>query len=294
MGFFIFIIAVALAGIAILLIGKISVPRPGGGVRDKSIRWMGACLLLLAGVLLTTAMLTIVPTRNVGVTTAFGRPTGTLSNGLHIIAPWESVTTYDATIQTYTGDMNVRIANGATAHMQVTVHWRIDPKADIQQLHLDWREFGRIQSNVVLPRLQNVLNGQFEAYDPLIALKEAGANPVKISEKEGAVKSALQSLMPTGVIVDLVQLPFVKYPDQVQNALNDFQKELAATQVAIQQKLTAAEQKAAIDILASANLTAEAFAQQCLIVTERLAQQGKQISLTWSCVAGSGQTVAVR
>ena len=42
---------------------------------------------------------TIVSTRNIGVVTTFGRPGGTLTNGLHAKAPWQSVTEMNGTIQ---------------------------------------------------------------------------------------------------------------------------------------------------------------------------------------------------
>lgn len=275
--------------------GHITVDAGMRSERDLPIRWMGAIPLTLALIIFALTVITVVPTRNIGVTTAFGRPTGTLTNGLHLVAPWEDVTTYDATIQTLDSELQVRIANGATAKMKTTVHWRIDPKADIQQLHLDWREFSRLQGAVVVPRLQNVLNKTFESYDPLIALKESGGKPQPLSAMESTVKSQLQLMMPTGIIVDLVQLPFVEYPGQVQEALNNFQKELAATQVAIQQKQTALAQKEALDILNQAKLTPEAFSQQCLIMTERLAQQGKSISAMWTCVtSNAGAALALR
>lgn len=258
-----------------------------------------------AGIIWLIALsITIVPTRNIGVSIAFGKPTGTLGNGFHIIAPWEAVETYDASIQTldmadHGGDdgkpaMNVRIANAATAVMHVTVQWQIDPNADIKQLHLDWRSFEAIQDKVVKPRLAASLNTVFESYDPLIALKQAGGKPTSLGDMEPKVREHLQASMPSGIIVRSLMLPFVKYPDQVQNALNDFQKELAATQVAIQQQQTAAAQKAAIEILASAKMTPEAFQQQCLVVTERLAQQGKALPAAWSCTLAPTSVVPVR
>lgn len=74
-----------------------------------------------------------------------------------------------------------------------------------------------------------------------------------------------------------------EHPKAVQKALDDMQIELANTQIAIQQKKTAEEQKLAMETLASAKMTPEAFLQYCLVVTERLAQQGKKISEAWTC-----------
>jgi regulator of protease activity HflC (stomatin/prohibitin superfamily) len=268
-----------------------------------ALRRVGIGALVLCGVWMTALSLTTVPTRNIAVSYAFGKPTGTLDNGLHLIAPWEQTEEYDASIQTLelhgdAGDgrpaLNVRIANSATATMDVTVQWQVDPNADIRQLHLDWRNFTALQDQVVRPRLAAALNATFEGFDPLIALKEAGGKPASLGTMEPRVKEHLQGLLPKGLIVQSLMLPFVKYPDAVQNALNDYQKELAATQVAIQQQQTAAAQKAAIEILASANMTPEAFAQQCLVVTERLAQQGKALPAAWNCNVAPTSVVPVR
>lgn len=253
--------------------------------------WVGAALGLI---LIALTVVVQVPVRNVGAVDAFGRPTGTVTNGLHVTFPWETVTVYDATVQTLVmeGDgkdekprQNVRIMNGtATAGMDVVVEWRIDPTVDIQSLHKDWRNFESLEARVVKPRLATSLNAVFESYDPLIAQREKGATPISLGTMEPKLKAELQAALPKEILVRNVMIAFVQYPPNVQKALDDMQVELANTQVALQQKLTAEAQKAAIETLASAKMTPEAFAQQCLIVTERLAQQGKPISAAWTCV----------
>lgn len=276
--------------ITILFIGAgvcLFIGSVGRGQDEFSIRWIGYILLGITFIVLAFSTIVIVPTKNVGVVTAFGRPTGTLHNGIHVVAPWESVTDYDATIQTLsTSDMHVRMVNGtATANVNVTLNWRLE--GDIQQIHLDWRSFDRIEKFVVFPRLQDALNKEFSSFDPLVSLKQSGGTAISMSEMEKRVSERLQAAMPHGVFIDHLQIPLVVYPAVVQDALNAYQKELANTQVALQQKITAQAQKDALDILSQVNMSPEAFLQQCLIMTERLAQQGKQISLTWSCVPGA-------
>lgn len=321
MGAFIFaLIALTLATVASVLFAKMqrraelrfvqlkADGRSTGDTEDAAIFAKVAKIIARAAVGIAVIWLillcvTIVPTRNIGVTIAFGKPTGTIGNGFHVIAPWETTEVYDASIQTLDmaddgsdgkPAMNVRIANAATAVMHVTVQWQVDPNANIEQLHLDWRSFEAIQDRVVKPRLAASLNSVFEGYDPLIALKQAGGTPTSLGDMEPKVREHLQASLPKGIIIRSLMLPFVQYPAQVQNALNDFQKELAATQVAIQQQHTAAAQKAALEILASAKMTAEAFAQQCLIVTERLAQSGKGLPAAWNCTTPPASVVPVR
>lgn len=272
----------------------------GYGQDETNVRPWGFALMSAAPVLVLISMIAIVPVKNIGVTVAFGKPTGTIANGWHLVAPWESVANYDATIQS--PDLatlpifDVRIANNMTAKMKVSIDWQLADEADITKIHSDWKEFGRIESRVVNPRVFDALNKTFEKYDPLAALQtsqdgKAATETVTFAQLEANVKTELQKTLPTGVVIRRLQIPFTEYPKVIQDALDNFRKELAATQTALQQKVTAAAQKDAIDILAGAKLTPEAFAQQCLIVTERLAQQGKELPPAWSCVAGTAQSV---
>jgi len=292
---FITVLIVVLFVLAIGCLFKGTVRLDGDPFR---IRWIGVVLLGVGFLVLGLATIVVVPTKNEGVVIAFGKPVDTIHNGIHVVAPWEDVADYDATVQTLdmsgndeTPTLHVRMLAGrATADVNVTLNWRLE--GDIQQLHKDWREFSHIQKFVVIPRLQDALNKEFTDYDPLVALKNADAKPVTMSEMEIRVAERLQRNLPAGVFIDHLQIPLVIYPPVIQDALNAYQKELANTQVALQQKSTAQAQKDALDILAQARMSPEAFQQQCLIMTERLAQQGKQISLTWSCVAGGAGVVA--
>ena len=117
---------------------------------------------------LVIAIFTIVPTKRVGVVTSFGKPTGTLSNGLHAIWPWEKVTSFDAAIQTdrhdderNDGDTGnnpdkctlVRIANGgSTACLDNIIRWRIR-KDEADTLYRDYRDFDRVRESLVTREL---------------------------------------------------------------------------------------------------------------------------------------------
>jgi len=271
-----------------------------GDVGNTNVRGWGLTAIIAGLAMFFLSMIAIVPTKNIGVTVAFGKPTGTISNGWHIVAPWEEVTNYDATIQTpdlaQLPVFDVRIANGMTAKMRVSVDWQLADEADITKIHSDWRGFDKIEPRVVNPRLFDALNKVFEKYDPLAVLQTSTdgrvtTEAVTFAQLEANVNAEIGKTLPNGIKVRRLQIPFVEYPKVIQDALDNFRKELAATQTALQQKVTAAAQRDAINTLAEAKLTPEAFAQQCLIVTERLAQQGKAISPAWSCVAGGVQTV---
>ncbi|HCT81108.1 MAG TPA: hypothetical protein DGT23_31975 [Micromonosporaceae bacterium] len=294
---FIVTVILAIAGIGIVAKGKVTA--------NKGYRRIGGIALALSALTLIFNIFTIVPTRNIAVSMAFGKPTGTLGNGFHFIAPWETTEEYDAAIQTlkFDGDaadgrptQKVRLANSATADVDVTVQWQIDPSADIQQLHLDYRNFDNIQDNVVQRQLAGALNAVFEGYDPLLALKsgQSGTGQVTLAQLAELVQRELTKLLPKGLLVRSITIPLIRFDPKVQEALDKYQQTLAETQIAEQRQKTATALKAANDILASANNTPGVLFQNCLDLTERMAQQGKALPPAWSCGAPPTTVVPVK
>src|SRR5262245_29374819 len=80
-----------LGSLAVLLWGPKTV-RPGAFGATVG---CAVLALILAGFLCTT----VVSTRNIGIVTTFGRPVAELDNGFHVVAPWQSVTEMDGSIQ---------------------------------------------------------------------------------------------------------------------------------------------------------------------------------------------------
>ena len=129
--------------------------------------------------MLILGAITIVSTRNIGVVTTFGRPSGTLSNGLHFKAPWQSVTEMNGTIQidNHTGEAatTVRLGNNSTACVDNSVRWRIQPAA-ADELFLDYRDFENVRDNLVIRELRAALNEVFADFDPLARENSDGAD----------------------------------------------------------------------------------------------------------------------
>ena len=301
---FIITLILAAIGIAIVGKGKVVVDKDRRDEREVSVRWMGGVVLGIAALTLIFNVFTVVPTRNIAVSMAFGKPTGTLGNGFHLIAPWESTEEYDAAIQTlkFDGDKDdedsksaptVRLANAATARVDVTVQWQIDPTADIRQLHLDYRNFDNIQDNVVRRQLTGALNAVFETYDPLIALK-GGQQQTTLAVLAEKVRAQLATQLPGGLIVRSVTIPLIRFDPKVQEALDKYQQTLAETQIAEQRQKTNEALRKANDILAGAANTTGVLYQNCLDLTERLAQQGKALPPAWSCGAPPTTVVPVK
>lgn len=298
---FIITVLLTLLGVGIVAKGTITLDEGGRDEETVRVRWVGGLVLVAALLTFVFNVFTIVPTRNIAVSMAFGKPTGTLGNGFHLIAPWESTEEYDASIQTLKLDGDdpetpaptVRLANAATARVDVTVQWQIDPSADITQLHLDYRNFENIQDNVVKRQLQAALNAVFETYDPLIALK-GGQSQTTLAQLGEKVHARLPELLPKGILIRSVTVPLIRFDAKVQEALDKFQQAIAETQIATQRLLTAEAQKAANDKLATANNNQGVLYQNCLDMTERLAQQGKGLPAAWSCGAPPTTVVPVK
>lgn len=284
----------ALIGLGIAIKGKINdeYTRKPGWMHD--FRWTGLVVLFISMIVVLVDSFTIIPTRNIGVQTSFGKPIDTLSNGWHWVRPWSDIHTFDATIQTLklsgekfdAGDpITVRLANAATATVEVTVQWQVDPDADITQLYLDYKEFEKIETNVVRRQLAAAMNAAFEKYDPLVALKP-DASRVEgktLADLGKDVQESLVAGLPAGIKVRSVLIPRIVFDDSIQGKINQYLAALAETQIAEQRKQTAAAQKAANDLLAKADSTPAVLYQNCLDMVERLTRDGKTLPAAFSC-----------
>lgn len=162
---------------------------------DKRIRFGGAgVVFLFALVFLAFASTTVVGTRQIGIETTFSRPTGTtLTNGLHLKAPWTEVTEMDGAVQIdqHTGDhrIKVRLGNSSTADADVSVRWQIKPDAT-PDLFVQYKTFDNVRSNLVTRNLQVALNEVFASFDPL-APQNLDRSPLpELSEKAKVILAA--------------------------------------------------------------------------------------------------------
>jgi regulator of protease activity HflC (stomatin/prohibitin superfamily) len=205
----------------------------------------------LAFFVLVLGSTTIVSTRNVGVVTTFGRPSGTLPNGLHVKAPWQNVTEMNGTIQidNHTGESatTVRLGNNSTAYVDNSVRWRIQPAA-ADELFLDYREFDNVRDNLVTRELRAALNEVFADFDPLAPENSEGTNVHALGDK---VAEKLRGKVGDQVEILNVIVPLVNYDDATQSRINALNVEKANTRVAEQRAKTAEAEAKANEILAA-------------------------------------------
>jgi regulator of protease activity HflC (stomatin/prohibitin superfamily) len=229
-------------------LGVLGAKSPTAKSRSMRIAVVAGVLTLFVVILGST---TIVSTRNIGVVTTFGRPGGTLTNGLHWKAPWQSVTEMNGTIQidNHTGESatTVRLGNNSTAFVENSVRWRIQPAA-ADELFLDYREFENVRDNLVTRELRAALNEVFADFDPLAPENVEGANVQALGDD---VAEKLRTKVGDQVEIINVIVPLVNYDDATQERINALNVEKANTRIAEQRAKTAAAEARANEILAA-------------------------------------------
>lgn len=285
MTWFVVALIIGLAGLILAILAGRLRPEPGSRQDDISggVRIVGIVLLVVTAVILGFDCTTTVPTRNVGVQTSFGKPVGVLSNGFHLVSPWSKIETFDGTVQTVKADPVVRLANGTTATVDVSVQWQIDTGADFLALYRQYKTFDNIEKNVINRQLANSLNQVFETFDPLTAVDGDGQVKVQVTDLAAKVTEKLSAAVPAGLKVINVTIPVINYSKQIEDQINAIIAASAATRVAEQQKQTALAVKAANDLLAGGNTSPGVLYQNCLSMVERVLKAGLTLPPGFSC-----------
>lgn len=248
---------------------------------------------------------TIVPTREIGVVTTFGRPTESLSNGLHFKAPWQKVHKLDGKIQTdnFTGKDNsisIRLGNGSTAKVDTTIRWRIKLEAG-QDLYRDYRDLDSIRDSLVTRELKAALNEVLGNYDPLVSVK-AGVNAEGKTESAGIdlnkfsadVNEALKSRVGSDVEILSVILPIIRFDSETQEKINAFQAEVGNTRIAEQREATAkAQAQANKNLSTSVSNDPNVLVSKCLDALEEMVKKGQNVPIGFTCWPGANGTSVV-
>jgi regulator of protease activity HflC (stomatin/prohibitin superfamily) len=290
-------------GVLALLVtlAAVALRRSGSPVVRRSLRWASAALWALAAVVLVVASTVIVSTKNVGVVTSFGRPVANLSNGFHVIAPWDRVTEMDAAIQTdghvRSGDaggcISVRIAHQAVACADTSIRWRIreDQAATLFQ---DYRDFSNVGDSLVTRELSSTMNGVFESYDPL-AIDEAGTSTApSLNALSQQVTTQMQAQVGRQVDVLNVMVSVVHFDADTQSRINALQAQVAQTRIAQQAEQTANAQAAANAALAaSVSQDPNVLVSRCFDLLNEMVNKQQAVPAGFSCWPGGGSSVLV-
>lgn len=280
-----FIIA-GVAAVATLIALMVVAPAKDHGTYRFIIPGIG---LLVTVLLLIFASLTIVPTREVGVVLTFGKPAGTLENGLHWKKPWQRVVDMDGTIQTQDNTVDrrteIRLGNQATAFVQNTLRWSIKTDA-ADDLYLDYRKFENIEGSLVMPELAAALNSAFSTYDPLVTAEGAQSYD-QVSED---VKKRLQERVGDRIVIHSLIIPKVDFDEATQKRIDALQTEIGNTRIAEQQKETARARAAANrELAASVSKDPNVIVSQCM----DMVASGVSVPPGFSCWPGDSGTPLV-
>jgi regulator of protease activity HflC (stomatin/prohibitin superfamily) len=258
----------------------------------------------VALVALFFSSLTVVGTRRIGVVTSFGRPTDSLSNGIHFKAPWEKVPELDASIQTDshagTGKddkdpcTDIRIGNESTACVDNTIRWRI-VEGEGDQLYRDYRGMDNIRDSLVTRELNAALNGVLGDFNPLDAVSEDNQGGLaNLDELASQVADVMRERVDGKIEVLSITLPLIRYDKGTQDRLNAYQAEIANTRIAEQREETASAQARANEALAaSVSNDPNVLVSRCLDTLAEMVDAGQTVPPGFSCWPGSGSTLVV-
>lgn len=269
------------------------------GFTRKMLGWFSFGLTIATVILLAIASFTIVSTKNVGVVTSFGSPVTTLSNGGHLVAPWQVVTEMDAAIQTDThiekqeDCIKVRMAKQFIACIDVSIRWRINEDSALE-LFQDYREFESVRTSLVTRELGSVLNSVFSNYDPLATDEGGNLVSVSLNELSNQATGEMQKKVGDQIEVLNVIIAQTHYDENTQNRINALQAQIAETEIAKQAKLTAEAQAAANDILAdSVSNDPNVLVSNCFDLLGEMVSKGQVIPTGFSCWPGGGSAIIV-
>lgn len=313
MGTLLFFLAIVLLILSIL---ALTLKYPGGRLHVP----VGIVMAGVAVAFLGASMITVVGTKDIGVVTSFGRPTGRdLSNGIHVKAPWQAVHKLDGAIQVDefnshpdTGEHNcieVRIGDGSTACASMTMRWRLDAK-EASTVYQNYRSAdinGKIRSSLVETQLRAVLNDVLGDYQPLANVNTAteegqGNNSISASPNLDAFSQAVTQKMNERMAaanhgksqVEIVQvtMSFLRLSDTTQTKINNFQAEVGQTRIAQQKKQTALAQAAAnLALSKSVNNDPNVLISKCLDTLDEAVKSHYALPAGFSCFGPSNVAI---
>ena len=296
------ILAVILLAVAVALFA--------GGGKASGTRKAAVLPLLAAVVLLAVSCTTIIQAKNVGVLTTFGKPTKSLTAGLHVKAPWQKVTELDGTKITakFAGDdrIEVRIGDGTTAAVETAIRWSIVPeKAD--EIYADYRSDDvneNVREALVETVFKSAINSVFGQYNPtseLVAVDPTSERRINfVPDYDGLATEVTDSMkarvaeMGGYVRVEFVTISGITLSPETQKKINEFQAEVARTQVALQAERTNRAQAAANKALSdSLSNNPNVLVSRCLDTLQTMVDNNQSVPAGFTCWPGSGSNLVL-
>jgi len=237
-------------------------------------------VLILMPVLWLAFSFTAVDANSQEVRTSFGKPTGVIGNGPHLVAPWSTGTPFSSARQFIVfkdkpGEneqprIASRLAGQATADVEGVVSYT-QPSSKVIELFRSWKTEDRIRNLFVFQEAKGALQEALGTFDPLAEDKQKedvysfyGAEATnKLNARLGGLLEGVK-----------ITIGFIDYDTGTDSKLAELQAARAETKVATQKLLTA-EQLALANERISRSLSSDpvvAFYQCTAMWTEVVAK----------------------
>jgi regulator of protease activity HflC (stomatin/prohibitin superfamily) len=162
---------------------------------------------------------TTVGARSVGIQTAFGKYSNTLSNGLQLTAPWSSVEEFSTQVQYLDLDgkeaVPVTFKGGGGGEVNATPRWRIDAEG-AENLWKKYRTFENVRDKLVNSSAKDAVRIAVSKYTPNEA--RSGENLRAVADAVAAQLSA--DLRDDGIVIDSVSVKGISLDDRSQASLD--------------------------------------------------------------------------
>ncbi|MFC6153788.1 SPFH domain-containing protein [Nocardioides yefusunii] len=279
-----------IVGAAVLLIGLFVGLASSGATRLLAF----VAALVVGGFMVGSSCFTVIQAKNVGVLTSFGKPVASLDAGFHWKAPWQKVTELDGTKITnkYEGEgaIEVRIGDGTTAQVETAIRWSIvGDKAD--QIYADYRSDDvneTVRESLVETVYKNAINQVLGSYNPtegIQAVDPTKASMVNFTPDLDALSKQVTDSMRARVAesggyvgVEFATISQVKLSETTQKKINEFQAEIARTQVALQAEQTnAAQARANKALSASISKDPNILVSRCFDTFDKMVEAAQPV-----------------
>lgn len=243
----------------------------------------------------------IVPVKNVGVITAFGKVEGFAGPGFHHTWPWKSFNLIPETVQTtsFAGGfspqgvcqaLDVRIGGQQQACLDITIQWQVKDQAAAQLFNLYDTSgsdvLADIKNAVVIQELRVAVNQAMGDYNPIqdVALNTAAGNS-QFSTFGPKVNAQMERDIGSQISIRHLLIAFAHYDSATQARLNAIQQQYGLTAIALEEIQT--NQALAKANAAISRVTGPELIAQCLAIAK---EQG---SNPGNCITGSAASLAI-
>lgn len=279
---FIFALIILALSVPVFLVSRLRETSEYTAGNKKSVRAVGYFIVVVAIFFGFIASISTVATKNVGIVTAFNKPTGrTTGAGLKMHKPWEKIDEWDASRNTFDRlgkDKCLWVSvSGGKACIAVQIEW----SAKAENAPLDWASYkettiqgedkSRFETFVarrVNPQMDAAITTAFTTFDPFGQINVAtGAlkAPDLNAEYKTKLEQTLNNNLGRSVVIDSIAFGTPSYDDGTTKAISAFsQKTLEKRNLEVDRK-NATTRKEITEIDAKVDPVA-----RCLSIAEKM------------------------